>query len=209
MDPLQRFNAFRRMARRIGQGFAMRAPEALRDDLLAAAARGLWSSALRFRALDDEQFERVAMVRVRGAIRDELRSADVLSRHGRLRVNRGLDPETVKVSLDELGDGHGLATSDDASPAEQVEQRQRNALLFAKLAELPEREARILRSHYFEDVPLRVIAAAMQVSEARVSQMHARALNRLNAWMTGTAVVPRAGSRKPGAKKYRSRKKPI
>ena len=44
------------------------------------------------------------------------------------------------------------------------------------MATLPAREREILELRYFEDVPAKDIAAKLNVSEARISQLHSRAI---------------------------------
>jgi RNA polymerase sigma factor for flagellar operon FliA len=43
-------------------------------------------------------------------------------------------------------------------------------------ADLPEREAKIIRHHYFQQVPFDDIAESLGLTKGRVSQLHRRAL---------------------------------
>jgi RNA polymerase sigma factor for flagellar operon FliA len=47
------------------------------------------------------------------------------------------------------------------------------------LAQLPPRERRILSLYYFQEATMRQIGDAIGVNESRVSQLHARAIDRL------------------------------
>jgi RNA polymerase sigma factor for flagellar operon FliA len=52
-------------------------------------------------------------------------------------------------------------------------------LLRRELAELPERDRLVLHLHYFKGMRLREIGRFLGVSEARVSQIHHRALRQM------------------------------
>jgi RNA polymerase sigma factor for flagellar operon FliA len=67
----------------------------------------------------------------------------------------------------------------------QLEEKAAFAALQKGLAALPEREQAILRMRYFEEMPSKDIAATLGLSEARVSQLHARATARLRAILEG------------------------
>lgn len=65
------------------------------------------------------------------------------------------------------------------SPLEHVIASETKAALVEALQSLPERERAVLVLHYYEGIRLCEIAEAMSVSEARASQIHSTALNRL------------------------------
>ena len=58
-------------------------------------------------------------------------------------------------------------------------ERREHEALHAAVEQLPERERDIIRMRYFEGMPSKAIAQAMGLSEARISQLHARATGRL------------------------------
>lgn len=75
------------MARRIARKTARRLPSSVRiDDLESAAMLGLTEAAGRYDSTRGEPFVAFAAKRVRGAILDELRRSDVLTRRGRERA---------------------------------------------------------------------------------------------------------------------------
>lgn len=75
------------MARRIARKTLRRLPSSVRlDDLESAAMLGLTEAATRFDPNRGEPFVAFAAKRVRGAILDELRRQDVLTRRGRERA---------------------------------------------------------------------------------------------------------------------------
>jgi RNA polymerase sigma factor for flagellar operon FliA len=61
------------------------------------------------------------------------------------------------------------------------EERAAHARLHKALVSLPAREAQIIRMRYFEGIPSKAIAEELGLSEARISQLHARATLRLKA----------------------------
>jgi RNA polymerase sigma factor FliA len=105
------------MARRIALKVARRLPHwVTRDDLIAAAMIGLTEAADRFDAERGEPFVGFAAKRIRGAVLDELRRGDLMSRRARSAANRlgatiagleqklGRSPEDEEIAK-ELGVG--------------------------------------------------------------------------------------------------------
>ena len=154
-------------------------PNVLRDDLVAAGTYGL-IDALRKNGEDrGPTFEWYARIRIRGAILDELRSQDWLTRRARSRVatsNCSGGHGSATIPLEELP---GVAVATEPSPFELASDHLRNVALKDAVASLPERERRIITRHYSEDVQLKTIAQELGVSEPRVSQLHARAVGML------------------------------
>lgn len=156
-------------------------PHILRDDLVAAGTHGLLD-ALRRSPDRGPAFEWYARVRIRGTLVDELRSHDWLGRRARARATReradGTTAGTVVVGFDDLPNAQAECFPDQGSstPFQVVERRMERATLERAVALLPEREADIVASHYFDDVSFKTIAARLGVSGPRVSQLHSRAL---------------------------------
>ncbi len=163
-------------------------PNVLRDDLLAAGTFGL-VDALRKSADRGPAFDWYARIRIRGAVVDELRAQDWLTRRARTRIARaqaqGTGGSAAVIGFDDLPDvqSQGFIDESAATPQEQVERRLDRAALEAAVALLPEREGKIVAWHYFEGIPFKTIAARLGVSEPRVSQLHARAIGRLRVTM--------------------------
>ncbi len=74
---------------------------------------------------------------------------------------------------------------DGATPFDHVEEKFTVEALRGAVAELPTRERDIIRMRYFEGLPSKAIASMMGLSEARISQLHARATARLREIMGG------------------------
>jgi RNA polymerase sigma factor for flagellar operon FliA len=164
-------------------------PNVLREDLTSAGTFGL-IDALRRSADRGPAFEWYARVRIRGAVVDELRAQDWLTRRARCRVARaqadGTGGSAAVVGFDDLPEAQASAFADEstATPEEQVEQRLDRRILERAVMHLPEREGNIVAWHYFDDVPFKTIATRLGVSEPRVSQLHSRAIGLLRATMT-------------------------
>jgi RNA polymerase sigma factor for flagellar operon FliA len=162
-------------------------PNVLRDDLLAAGTYGLVDA---FRKNGDARgpaFEWYARMRIRGAILDELRTQDWLSRRERGRATKAKQesPATSSgatvIGFDDLSETARDAFSDEAalSPFDQLAEGRKNASLSSAVALLPERERMIVSLYYFQGAPFKAIAAQLGVSEPRISQLHARAMGQL------------------------------
>ena len=161
-------------------------PNVQREDLIAAGSYGL-IDALRRSPDRGPAFEWYARIRIRGAAVDELRSQDWLTRRARTRVAKaqaeGQSRGCAVVGFDDLPEAQANAFADDSTPTPdaQIERRMERIVLERAVSQLPEREAKIVSWHYFEDVPFKVIAVRLGVSEPRVSQIHSRAMAMLRA----------------------------
>ena len=172
-----------RMAKRLPQSV-------LRADLAAAGAVGLVDALRKHGGERGPQFEWYARTRIRGAMIDDLRQQDWLSRSARAEVTTSNAREDsvakcgVLVAFDDLPTTSHALVSDGDSPLDLAERESERILLARAVAQLPAREASIVTMHYFQGVPFNEIAAALKVSEPRISQLHARATKMLRAILT-------------------------
>ena len=146
----------------------------------------------------------VRRIRIRGSIVDELRRHDWSPRRRKdpnasnggptpvrtatatsiapaaLASVPPLPPRVAVVGFDDLPAGSTAGLADGAaSPLDDVLARSEHAALHAAVEELPARERDIIRMRYFQGMRSKAIAEAMGLSEARISQLHARATIRL------------------------------
>ena len=155
-----------------------------RDDLIGAGSYGLFD-ALRKSPDRGPAFEWYARVRIRGAVMDELRSQDWLTRRARAVATKaraeGQSAGPAVVNFDDLLETqtNGLADGTFPAPDAPFQRRTERAELERAVSRLPQREADIVSSHYFGDVPFCVIAARLGVTSSRVSQLHSRAIGTL------------------------------
>jgi RNA polymerase sigma factor for flagellar operon FliA len=157
----------------------------LRDDLFSAGVFGLVDSLRRNGGDSGETFEWYARTRIRGAVVDELRAQDWLTRRARAAATAAGEESEARtgalVSIDDVtsnDEWNYLASADD-DPATIAEARDNYRALASAMEKLPERERRIVGMHYFDGVKFKDIGAELGVSEPRVSQLHARALGLL------------------------------
>jgi RNA polymerase sigma factor for flagellar operon FliA len=165
-------------------------PNVLRDDLLAAGAVGLLDALRRQRGGErGGEFNWYLRVRIRGAIVDELRAEDWLSRRARRHfASAARSASGAVVGIEDLPVDQREIEDVAASPEMQTCAKGEAAALMRAVARLPVRERGIITAHYVEGVQFRVIAAGLGVSEARVSQLHSRAVGRLRGYLTEASV---------------------
>ena len=163
-------------------------PNVLKEDLMAAGTYGLLN-ALRRSEDRGPAFEWYARIRIRGAVVDELRAQDWLSRRARARRTSvaGSDPRAV-VGFDDLPEqGQELEVADAPDPDELVDTHRSWQSVHAAIELLPPRERLLVQMHYLQGRPLKDVAAELGVSEPRVSQLHARAMTMLRNKCLGAA----------------------
>jgi RNA polymerase sigma factor for flagellar operon FliA len=180
------------LVHKIVGGFQRRLPRnVLREDLIAAGMAGLWDAIRRHGDKHDEGFEWYVRVRVRGAILDELRAQDWLTRRARRAATAAPDSMPPRVvRLDDVGEweqNRCLATAPDAESG-LSETFIRESL--AKAVEtLPERERLIVSEHYFNHVKFKSLGERLGVSEPRISQLHSRAMQRLRSAVSQESLI--------------------
>jgi RNA polymerase sigma factor for flagellar operon FliA len=160
---------------------------ASKGDLLAAGMVGLWQACEKFDPGCGTTLWDFAYIRVSGAMRDELRAMDHLSREARGRARRG---EVVALSspcsIDELIDGHlemvsGLTSQDDPEALLLRDEARQSVLAAVRsdLDGLPQRLSYVLRATYFGGRRLADLGRELGVTESRVCQMRGEALQLL------------------------------
>ena len=89
------------------------------------------------------------------------------------------------VSLDDFMEQNyesaftSLVASRVDSPEEQTERQERKEMLADAISKLSEKEKLVITLYYFEDLTLKEISSIMKVSESRISQIHTKAITRL------------------------------
>jgi RNA polymerase sigma factor for flagellar operon FliA len=142
-----------------------------------------------------------------------------------LADNLGTDPgelelldrdvaRSVVLNLEDLspsGSADGSALAGDLGPDAELLERERRAYLVAAVANLPERLRRVVMGYFFEELPMRVLAAELGVTDSRISQMRSEALLLLRAGMEAqlepvpeSAHAPSAADTDPGRAKSSS-----
>ncbi|NMA56987.1 MAG: sigma-70 family RNA polymerase sigma factor, partial [Treponema sp.] len=70
------------------------------------------------------------------------------------------------------------------NPDVVVEREEIRRIITKSIHELPEKEKLVLILYYHEDLTLKEIGAVLEVSESRISQLHASAKDKLRAKLT-------------------------
>ncbi|MDJ0761985.1 MAG: sigma-70 family RNA polymerase sigma factor [Myxococcota bacterium] len=166
--------------------FSRRLPPSIaHDDLLGAGALGLIDSVVRRRGSDKSSFACYTRIRIRGAMFDELRSHDWLPRRSRSQERQdtgGVPHPVAVVHFDDLPAGADRTPADPTNygdPLETLARKRIASALRQELDQLPERDRLVLHLHYFKGMRLKEIGRLLGVSEARISQIHHRALHQL------------------------------
>jgi RNA polymerase sigma factor FliA len=113
-----------------------------------------------------------------------------------LRINtiESTSPLSSGDHLDDTSLPAALVPSEPESPDSAYERTEVRERIRHAMATLPERERRLVSLYYFGDVTMKQIGAELGVNESRVSQLHARAIQRLRA-----ALEPSRHARPMGA----------
>lgn len=198
-------------------------PQLTIDDLISVGIMGLLDAIERFDPSRSTTLKTFAEYRIKGAMLDELRSAEWAPKHLQKKINElknafshlekvyGRPPseeevaEHLGIELEELfrlmNDASGAVTlsldeiesrvdsgnsdynihehiMDEAtdSPLVSAEKADMKRILAEAIEELPERERIILALYYWDELTFKEIGKVLNLSESRVSQLHAKAL---------------------------------
>jgi len=198
------------------------------EDLYSVGVTGLMTAARRYDPTRNTAFPAFATQHIRGAVLDELRRMDYMSRGSRDKAHkltnaintieqRTQQPCTPEEICIELGitereyeemleaatpvsflplDGDAFADSsedirlheiipDDSqqSASDALDKKEMLQLVIQRIQDLPEMPRKILAMYYFEDLRLSEIAAAFNLTEGRISQIHTQAVLSLRAFV--------------------------
>ena len=179
-------NVARRISRRLP-------PNVSTGDLIGAGSLGLVDSVRRRRGTDEGSFASYTRIRIRGAIFDELRTLDWLPRKSRAANEDSESAARRPVAVVRFDDMPGSAAQalvdprTEGDPLETLARRRNLSELERRLESLPARERVVLRLYYFRGMGLREIGLLLGITEARVSQLHHRALARLRPQINSAA----------------------
>lgn len=184
-------------------------PHVCREDIESAAIVGLVEAAGRYDFDRAEPFFAYATKRVRGAVMDELRKDDILSRRNRKKVKRVFAAKEAlqlrlgrEAALLEIADELGIKVSevekvrvwqtaswqplDDAqhptsseSPYARLVEVEKAATVNRVLNLLPPRDRRIVWMYFRDNLTMAVIAKKMGLTEGRISQIIRRGIGPL------------------------------
>lgn len=221
--------AYLPLARKVLLRLMIRLPSHIQcEDLLNSALIGLHEAICRFDPSAGSSFEAFATRRIRGAVLDELRAVDPLSRTHREKlssVEKAVDAwilehhavpdeaeiaQALNMSTADLGSlmeaaqpwlsldapisvngrtvmlGEALVESNLPAPDQEAQRQDTRAMLRRAFRCLNDREQKLLYLYYYEELTLREIGEAFGLTEARVCQVHALAIQKLKSALTKT-----------------------
>ena len=191
------------------------------EDIVSFGIEGLIDAIEKYHPSKGAKFESYALMRIRGAIIDKIRSSDWLPRTLRRKIKEvkiaterlkqqiGRAPTTKEIAdvmglsedkvveimscdvsvnsiYDKKGSGEDsveiIDTIEDVNssrPEDEIEKVDAKKELELALKKLPERERTLLVFYYHENMTLKEIGEAINVSESRVCQLHAQAIMKL------------------------------
>ncbi|MBL8912837.1 MAG: sigma-70 family RNA polymerase sigma factor [Archangium sp.] len=204
-----------RCARRIS---ARTANTVQAGDLWSVGALGLLDAYHRFDAGREVKFESFAEHRIRGAMIDELREMDHLPRRLRADADKlkkarvalgntlGREPTNLELAqhlgmevedvdtLEAVAQPASQLNPDISIPSldslqdERIDHADRVRRMTNAIGTLNVRLQTVLSLHYVEGFTYKEIAGAMQISEARVCQLHGEAVKKLRALLNDEPV---------------------
>jgi len=199
------------LVRRIVAHLMRRLPRSVqREDLVSAGTLGLFHALRSSTHTSPEMFAAYARIRIRGSIVDELRRHDWSPRRRKVMISGGPPstsnvrsiasgsappprPRVSVVGFDDLPPGCTAGLAEEcASPLDDVLARREKEALHRAVDKLPEREREIICLRYFQGMSSKAIAEVLGLSEARISQLSARATSRLRELLADTAELDRA-----------------
>jgi len=91
------------------------------------------------------------------------------------------DSAIVSADNEKMAIVNTLEGSDNLNPEKVSERKELESIIGQIIEELPEKEKLVLILYYYEDLTLREIGEALEVTESRVSQLHTKAIYKLKA----------------------------
>ena len=179
------------------------------DDLHSMGVIGLIAAAQRYIPQEGRTFAGYAYTKIRGAILDELRRLDWCPRRTRAKARKIKDAITeleqkhqraataeesspvtfinIDASAYDDGDGsklHETIADENLEPASAgLERAELWRLVADRIELLPEAQRQVLALYHFEGLRLAEIAEAMDLTEARISQIHTQAILALRSFI--------------------------
>jgi RNA polymerase sigma factor for flagellar operon FliA len=169
-----------------GIKFETFAERRVRGAMIDALRRNAWPRGVRRQRRELE----VAREELRRELGAEPSLADLAARVGSDEVRLGRTivrintiESTSPLSAGEHADGTSLPAalvpSEPQSPDRAYEEQEVRDRLRAAIASLPPRERKVIGLYYYGDATMKQIGMEIGVNESRVSQLHARAVQRL------------------------------
>jgi RNA polymerase sigma factor (sigma-70 family) len=111
----------------------------------------------------------------------------------RINTIESTSPHTSGDNLDDANLPTALIPSEPESPDKAFQRCETEERVRAAIASLPWRERKVVGLYYYGEATMKDIGAEIGVNESRVSQLHARAIQRLRAAL-GSEVEPHSAA---------------
>jgi len=182
IDAAQRFDDAR------GIKFETFAERRVRGAMIDALRREAWPRGVRRQRRELE----AARETLRGELGQEPTLAELAAKVGsdekrlgrtilRISTIESTSPLSAGDHVDERSLPAALVPSEPESPDSAYERTEVKERIRTAMETLPERERRLVNLYYFGEVTMKEIGEELGVNESRVSQLHARAMQRLRA----------------------------
>lgn len=109
----------------------------------------------------------------------------------RINTIESTSPHSQAESVDDVNLPAVLVPSEPESPDAAFQRSETRERVRAAIASLPWRERKVVNLYYYGDATMKDIGSALGVNESRVSQLHARAIQRLRHAL-GTVESPKS-----------------
>jgi RNA polymerase sigma factor for flagellar operon FliA len=158
------------------------------NDLVSEGYKGYADACQKFDASRGVSFKTYAEFRIKGAIKDYFRDQS-----GIIRSTKFLP---TFVSFDEIMES--TPEEPHAQRRELIEKTStnngykdilENERICEAILALPEKEQDVVMQYYFDDRTMEEIGGNKGLTEGRVSQLHTKAITRLNKYMTGGLIM--------------------
>lgn len=162
------FERSRDLAGRVANAYLRKLPTSIEArEIHTIALGGLWEVALKYHGLPKNEFEAMAIVRIRGAIADDLRKRDDfprLAREGYGKLWRMLHSDALE-NLDSIEQYKVFSRIEEA-----VDRRDRARWLLKMVGRLPEQQ-RLIMGRLLTGETQSEIGRSLGLSQARVCQV--------------------------------------
>lgn len=169
-----------------GIKFETFAERRVRGAMIDALRRDAWPRGVRRQRRELE----AAREQLRRELGAEPSLADLAARVGsdearlgrtivRINTIESTSPLSAGENLDGASLPPALVPSEPVSPDKAYEEREVRDRIRAAISSLPPRERKVIGMYYYAEATMKQIGAAIGVNESRVSQLHARAVQRL------------------------------
>lgn len=169
MTPDEAFEQHRPLAARVALAYLRKLPSSIeRREIKNIALGGLWETALRHHALPKLEFEAMAIVRIRGAIADELRARDHFPR--RVRQGYGESFRMLNPSDFDTVDALRRQHLDSQHLEEVLDEHAEHRWLASMMERLPPQQ-RLMVERLLAGESQREIADSLGLTPVRVCQV--------------------------------------